>query len=213
MRTYKRYASIVSIAVFAISVTATGCSGTAQPVSGSASLEKQPLSAATMPTQIVDSGGQVWNKVGPIKYSTAKIQMPRTPSTGNPNANLPLEEFAARIRPKMDSNGVEYSLSWADTLALAAVMRKPPEIGQAPGGGPNGGPAPVNSSGLEGRTTGISGTDDRSQVFSSSYPWNNVGNYVEPNNSICTVFKLINNFTAVTARHCFMDGKNNCLSP
>jgi hypothetical protein len=207
----ERRSSILSIAACSLAGAATACSGNAQPGSGSPGSEIHPLSVEAMPVRIVDPGGQVWEKVGAIKYSDSKIQDPNTPSTGDPNANLSVEQLAARIRPKMDTNGVEYSLSWTDTLALAAEMRKPlTGPGQAAGGGPNGAPAPVDSGGLEGRTKGISGNDDRSQVFSSSYPWNNVGAYQGPEQ--CTAFKLINNFTAITAGHCVLDGNNNWRS-
>jgi V8-like Glu-specific endopeptidase len=166
--------------------------------------------AAAMPAQLVDPSGVTWEKLGPVRLSTSKMAALPAQSAFIPmdDPTESLEHLAARIRPRLETRGVEYQLSWNDALAFATLMRQPLQSGQAPGAGPDGVPLQPDASGLEGRTEGIIGTDDRTQVFSSSYPFNNVGYYSSPAGT-CTVFKMINNSTSITAGHCFLDSSNH----
>src|SRR5262249_27063588 len=114
-----------------------------------------------------------------------------------------LSQLAARIRPRLETRGVEYQLSWNDALQFAARMREPLESAQAPGAGPDGAPLPPEADGLDGRTTGIIGTDDRTRLFSRTYPSTNVGYYTAPAGA-GPAFKMITTPTPTPAGHCFL---------
>ena len=175
----------------------------------------ETVAVTAMPSRIVDPGGAVWEKVGVAKISDLKIETHRQPLSDDPNAKLSLRDFAARGRPIMETGGVEYQLSWTDTLALAESMRRAPEVGHADGSGPDGGllggPDDLEGGDIRAQLIGIVGAESRTQVFSSAFPWTNIGSYAGPAGT-GTVIKMINHHTAITAGDCMKDGGNIWLA-
>jgi V8-like Glu-specific endopeptidase len=214
MSNHEGRTSIVSLAAACtIAIAATACSGNAEPQNTAGSLDAFPAAIESMPAQIVDPDGTVWEKVGVAKISDAKVEDrdPNLPTARTDDPNETVEHMAARIRPIMETRGIEYRMSWNDSLRLAAEMQKPLIAGQADGVGPDGTPLTAGGDDLDGRTQGIIGSESRVQVFNSGFPWNNIGFYSGPAGS-CTAFKMINNNTAITAGHCFLDTNNNLMA-
>lgn len=189
------------------SVFAVGCAlaGSFGCASESGNVSTEGVSAESMPATLVDEGGKVWEKVRVVKYSDAKIEDFRRPTdrVSKDLNTLSTEELAKRIRPVMETNGVEYRLTEADTLKLAKEItdsrgKELSDDGQGLG----------KIEGLEGRVKGIYNGESRTQIFDGGYPWRATGWMSGPAGS-CTVFRMINNYTAITAAHCVKDGNGN----
>lgn len=124
-------------------------------------------------------------------------------------ANAPLERVAAAVRPVMERDGMEYELDPSSLLEQAAKVQSRARSG-----------LPLedrDSLGSDAARLGVTGStlaksekmrfggEDRAIVPSpgTQHPWRNIASM---GTSDCTAFKMINEYTAVTAAHCMHTG-------
>lgn len=178
----------------------------------SASAATEPNASAEAPDQFTDPQGGTWTKVGPAKFVEGEWRPPQARKASKPSSELTLEEFAAKLRPRMESGGYEYRLDWESTLELARAARAQlAEDLSVPGSeafersseamGAEVGGALQNDS-LQATAIGMFGGESRTKNTNGGTPWKRIGML----KGGCTVSKIYNEYTAVTAAHCVHSG-------
>lgn len=154
----------------------------------------------------LDDKGRLWEKTRTVEYINFDGAPPHSTKNGIISEPSPkemkLDEIAETYRPITEFNGVEYRLSDDDTLELAKKIQE----------------SIIQFDGKE--LVGLSDKEEKNLaplkqpiIIGSSDGRVNINNIADlnPQSKIagrgisgpgCTAFKLINNYTAITAAHC-----------
>jgi V8-like Glu-specific endopeptidase len=156
-----------------------------------------------------DEEGRRWVQVGKVEHFDDSP--PVAPSGKEPDPDIhsmTVEELTDHFRPKSEFAGYEYRMADDDArefaLALRDAAKEINEVGTA-GEPPLGASVSDVAGAPEQRNPhAVIGGDNRSLINSSAatYPYNNTGREID----WCSVFKMVNHYTAVTAAHCVHSG-------
>lgn len=159
----------------------------------------------------VDAQGWTWEKSRAVEYLEFNGVPPRPREDGTPERgvlDMSLEELTEIYRPVTEFGGFEYRLSDKDAIALAHEIRE--FVSQFEGEdlvGGDGGDGYDDVSSV--RQSMVIGSDDRVNVnlIAENAPQNRIAGtrFLGP---YCTAFKMINQYTAITAAHCVYDRSN-----
>ena len=184
---------------------------------GTAPAPEEKDRSVNLGRSFVDSGGRTWRQTQKVTYSTREPIEPKDERAAAPDseldvANASTETVKAQLYSLMEFGGYEYVLSEADATkgakALQAAVRNAPGIPSAPSSRPS------RSSRNPGNKL-IIGADDRENFnfFAATWPEVLIANLADNNVSNCTAFKMLNEFTMVTAAHCIYDTVSNDWYP
>jgi V8-like Glu-specific endopeptidase len=167
-----------------------------------------------------DHAGRAWVKTRKVTYSTAKV-LPPSHGHADENvdsdaiiANSPVEEVARKLASVMEFGGFEYALSASDALKEAKEIQAAVQESIRSGKPPAAGSSHKNPNDREARPGNkiIIGSDNRTNgnSFAEQVP---TSGWVAALWQSCTGFKMLNDFTMVTAAHCVYDTVNNAWLP
>jgi len=186
------------------------CAGSATE-SGSSDTTASEIHA---PAQIADPDGKIWIRGAKIEYSNTEPVQPKGLKPEADVSKMTLAEATEYFRPRMAQGGYEYTLRYEDAQEMAATIlaerTNPTHLGEA-GQVPEG--VAVADGNLDREAKTVLGTDDRINInyAANTYPYNNHAQMLGGGHT-CTAFKMVNNYTAVTAAHCVHSG-SSFISP
>jgi V8-like Glu-specific endopeptidase len=207
--------NLVCVGIFSLAGVACACSSTSKELpsesKGESKGETPPGNSIRVGIPLegpvdtfLDDSGRRWIFVRKIDDYDDSPPVP--PSNNRPDRDVNLmsdAELTAYYRPRGDFGGYEYTMADDDALAFALELREITNNPTSTGGDddPNAPPAQQPD---ERQYHAIINSDNRINVNANSWQTPDIWNGREVNR--CTVFKMSNDFTAVTAAHCVHNG-------
>jgi V8-like Glu-specific endopeptidase len=161
--------------------------------------------------EYIDSDGRRWKQIGKVQRFDDSPPVPPSGKNADPDIHKMSEaELIEHFRPRSEFGGYEYVLSDEDARDLALAMRDAAKY-VAERGAPGEPPLGASPSDIAGPPDNrnynqVFGADNRTNIngSASTYPYNNTGREID----WCSVFKMVNHYTAVTAAHCVHSGSS-----
>lgn len=210
-------------ATVALGALGAGCDATTEPAAPSAGAslvlpsDTQGPAATEMPVKMGDNGERWLPRRKIVNFAQAPSKPLKVREPVGKLATLNERAVADKLRPIMlGVDDVEYVLDVDDEQAMEAArqviadMRSGAEVTADSAFGS--GQRPQESPSVQVLNDGVFGGESRvnANAFAQNYPWDMIGsmanyNASPPGGEYCTVFKMINHYTAVTAAHCVYD--------
>ena len=191
-----------------VGLMVAACSGATEEVPELDQSSTDISSAEQLKLVKVDPDGKRWIPVRKVVKFDDSPPVARAPRNLNGKAaTLSDEELAKKLKPIMLSvDDIEYTLEDDQALALAREVKEHMRSGRVPDGDSafGEGEKPVVSTSRTTQNDGVFDGESRTNAnaFAQNYPWNLIGVM----SGSCTIFKMINHYTAVTSAHCVYDG-------